>query len=91
MPALWVQVVTGAWMAYTIRPDIIGWFALSDSTSRLITLKLALLLATVLTALDARLRVIPGLSARTLPAMARRAHSRSDCGIVTPRVLRSLN
>lgn len=72
MPALLVQVITGAWMAHTIRPDIIGWFSLSDSTSRLITLKLALLLGTVLTALDARLRILPGLSARTLPAMARR-------------------
>ena len=72
MPALLVQVVTGAWMAYTIRPDIIGWFSLSDTPSRLITLKVALLLATVLTALDARLRIIPGLNARTLPAMARR-------------------
>jgi uncharacterized membrane protein len=72
MSALLVQVVTGAWMAYTIRPDVVGWFYLSDTTSRLITLKLALLLATVLTALDARFRIIPGLSARTLPAMARR-------------------
>ena len=72
MPALVVQVITGAWMAHTIRPDIVAWFSLSDSPSRLITLKLALLLATVLTALDARLRIVPGLSARTLPAMARR-------------------
>jgi putative copper export protein len=72
MPALLVQVVTGIWMAYTIRPDIVAWFSLADSTSRLIILKLGLLVATVLIALDARLRIIPRLSARTLPAMARR-------------------
>jgi hypothetical protein len=72
MPALLIQVVTGAWMAHTIRPDILGWFSLADSVSRLITLKLALLLATVVTALDARLRINPRLSAQTLPAMARR-------------------
>lgn len=72
MPALLVQVVTGAWMAYALRPDVAGWFSLSDPTSRLIALKLALLAATVLTALDARFRIIPGLSAQTLPALARR-------------------
>ena len=72
MPALFVQIITGAWMAHTIRPDIAGWFTLSDPVSQLIALKLALLLATVVTALDARLRVIPRLSRSTLPAMARR-------------------
>lgn len=72
MPALLVQVVTGAWMAHALRPDVIGWLSLADPISRLITLKLGLLLATVLVALDARLRIIPRLSARTLPALARR-------------------
>lgn len=72
MPALLVQVITGLWMAYTIRPDVVGWFSMADPTSRLIILKLGLLVATVLTALDARLRIIPGLSAKTLPALARR-------------------
>ena len=72
MPALLVQVFSGVWMAYTIRPDVGDWFTLADSTSRLITLKLGLLLATALTALDARFRIIPGLSAETMPAMARR-------------------
>lgn len=72
MSALAIQVVTGTWMAYTMRPDIVAWFSLEDLTSRLITLKLALLLATGLTALDARFRVIPNLSVQTLPVMARR-------------------
>ena len=72
MLALLVQVITGIWMAYAIRPDFTNWFVVTDSTSRLITLKLGLLIATVLTALDARFRIIPGLSTKTMPAMARR-------------------
>ena len=72
MPALLVQVITGVWMAHDIRPEFSEWFTLGDATSRLITLKLGLLLATGLTALEARFRVIPRLSAETLPAMARR-------------------
>ena len=72
MPALLAQVVTGAWMAHSLRPDVTEWFTLADATSRLIALKLCLLLATVLTALDARFRVIPRLSPETMPAMARR-------------------
>jgi putative copper export protein len=72
MPALLIQVATGAWMAHTIQPDFTRWLSPTDSTSGLITLKLGLLLATVLTALDARFRIIPKLSAETLPAMAGR-------------------
>jgi hypothetical protein len=59
-------------MAHTIQPDFTRWLSPTDSTSGLITLKLGLLLATVLTALDARFRIIPKLSAETLPAMAGR-------------------
>lgn len=72
MTALLVQVVTGCWMAYTIKPDIASWFSLSEFPSRLIMLKLGLLLATLIVAMDARYRVIPNLSAATLPMMARR-------------------
>jgi len=72
MPALLVQVATGLWLAHRIRPDFAHWLSPADSISWLIALKLGLLVATVLTALDARLRIIPRLSAKTLPAMARR-------------------
>lgn len=72
MTALLVQVVTGCWMAYTMKPDIAGWFSFSEFPSRLIMLKLGLLLATLVVAMDARYRVIPNLSAATLPMMARR-------------------
>lgn len=72
MTALLVQVVTGLWMAHAMLPDLSAWFSLAPGPARLVTLKLILLAATALTALDARLRIIPRLSASTLPAMARR-------------------
>ena len=72
MPALVLQVLTGLWMAHAMLPDVAAWFALDTPQSRLIAFKLALLAITVLAALDARLRIIPRLSAATLPAMARR-------------------
>lgn len=72
MPALVIQIATGLWMALQMKPEMTNWFNLADGTSRLITFKLGLLLATALTAIDARFRIIPNLSPETLPAMARR-------------------
>lgn len=72
MPALLIQVVSGLWMAYTILPDVAAWFSAATPPAKLIAIKLALLATTVLAALDARLRIIPRLSAETLPVMARR-------------------
>lgn len=72
MSALLVQVLTGTWMAHTMKPEVASWFSLADPVSRLILLKLGLLAATLLTALDARWRVIPRLTPATLPALARR-------------------
>jgi putative copper export protein len=72
MPALLIQVVSGLWMAYAILPDLAAWFSFATPPANLIALKLALLATTVVAALDARLRIIPRLSANTLPVMARR-------------------
>lgn len=72
MPALLIQVASGLWMAHTMLPDMRAWFSLSTPPATLIAFKLALLGITVVTALDARFRIIPKLSAETLPAMARR-------------------
>ena len=72
MPALVVQVASGLWLAHAMQPDIGAWFGFADAVSTLLTLKLSLLALTVIAALDARLRIIPNLSAATLPAMARR-------------------
>jgi putative copper export protein len=70
LPALFIQVVSGVWLADRMMPNITQWFALDNSVSRLLTLKLSLLLITVILALDSRLRLIPKLSARNLPALA---------------------
>lgn len=70
MPALLVQILTGLWMAYKLLPNISSWFSLDNDLSILISLKLSLLLATVLVALHARFKVIPTLSASTLNAFS---------------------
>ena len=70
IPALLVQVVTGLRLAYRWAPDVAGWFSPSTPSARLVAVKLALLAATVALAVHARLRIVPGLDAVTLPFLA---------------------
>lgn len=70
MSALVVQVLTGLWMVKRMLPDWSLWLTLDNDLSKLIALKLLWLLLTILVAAHAQLRVIPTLSARTLPLMA---------------------
>ena len=70
MPALVLQIVTGLWMAYQMVPSVAQWLSPDTPVVRAIALKLVLLLCTALIAAHARLRVIPRLSADTLPLMA---------------------
>ena len=72
MSALIIQVLSGLWLAHTRLPDMSAWFAGDSFVARLILLKLTLLGLTLAVAMDARLRIIPRLSAETLPAMALR-------------------
>lgn len=72
MSALIIQVLSGLWLAYLRLPDLSAWFAADSFVSRLIMLKLALLGLTLAVAMDARLRIIPTLSADTLQAMGLR-------------------
>jgi len=70
MPALVVQIITGLWLAWQKVPSLALWFAQdAGPIAHLIRLKLTLLLLTALVAIHARLRVIPRLSAATLPIM----------------------
>lgn len=69
IPALITQVITGLWMAYEMEPTLSNWFTFSGADTNYIGLKLATLGATALLALNARFRVIPTLSAETLPLM----------------------
>ncbi|MGP5176410.1 CopD family protein [Psychrobacter immobilis] len=66
MPALVLQIITGLWMVYQLLPNIAAWFKLDNDFSILISLKLLLLLMTVLVALHARFYRIPRLSIHTL-------------------------
>jgi putative copper export protein len=70
IPALLIQVVTGLWLAHHLIPEVSLWFDLSNPVSTLILLKLGLLLLTALFAIDARLRVIPNLTEKTLMSLA---------------------
>lgn len=74
MPALFVQVVSGLWLAHTLVPDWVTWFTWSTTPARLVGFKLLLLALTVVAAVDARLRIIPRLDAQSLPVMARRVY-----------------
>lgn len=61
MPALVVQIITGLWLAHRVLGDSAAmWFG-DSSISRVVQVKLALLGATFLLALHAKLRVIPRL------------------------------
>ncbi|WP_334108028.1 CopD family protein [Methylobacillus sp.] len=72
MPALLIQIATGFWMAHYWIADFSALLAADTLPSRLLLLKLALLAITILTAIDARFRLIPYLNPATLPALARR-------------------
>ena len=72
MPALVIQVITGLWMAYLLVPVFSLWFSWDSLVTKLILMKLGLLLMTATLAVDAKLRIIPHLSVETLPVMARR-------------------
>ena len=69
IPALVLQVVTGLWLAARLMP-VDRWLDLSNPVSRVVLLKLALLVVTAALGVDARLRLIPGLTAERLPALA---------------------
>jgi len=70
IPALLVQVVTGLWLAYHWAPHVAGWFSPSTPQAQLVLAKLALLAATVVLAVHARLRIVPRLDAATLRFLA---------------------
>jgi putative copper export protein len=70
LPALFIQVVSGVWLANRMVPDITQWFTFENPVSRLLITKLFLLAITVILALDSRLRLIPKLSVNNLPSLA---------------------
>ena len=69
MPALILQVITGMMLAYRLIPDVSQWFNPASPLAHGIMAKLLLLTLTIGFALDARFRVIPTLSEKTLTVM----------------------
>lgn len=67
IPALVIQVITGIWMAFIYQ---IQWFSFETVHYAIISVKLILLLITVLLALHSRLFIIPTLSPKKLPLLA---------------------
>jgi len=70
IPALLIQVGTGLWLAYTRMPSLTDWLDTENPVSRLVLVKLALLLFTVILALHARLAILPILTVQALPRLA---------------------
>ncbi len=70
IPALFVQVATGLWLAHRMVPEPSRWLSFADPVATLVGVKLLLLATTVGFALDARLRLIPKLSEKNLTALA---------------------
>ncbi len=70
MPALIIQILSGLYLAKAMIPDVSAWFDLDQSVSRVVLIKLALLMLTFAFALDAKLRVIPKLNEDNLTDMA---------------------
>lgn len=68
IPSLIIQVVTGLRLAMIFMP-MGDWFDFSNSISTLISIKIILLLLTVVLAIHARFFIIPNLDADKLPML----------------------
>ncbi|WP_372474119.1 copper resistance protein CopD [Capnocytophaga sp. ARDL2] len=82
MPALLILVTTGIAMAYRYNMGFSTWFSFSNAIETVISLKLILLIITVLFALSANFFVLPNLSSKKLPMMAFHIVSVTLIGIV---------
>jgi putative copper export protein len=70
IPALVIQIVTGLWLAYIRLAPEGDWFAFDRFPNNHILIKLVLLGLTLALAVHARTRVLPGLDAQRLNALA---------------------
>ena len=70
IPALLIQVITGLWLAHRYVPEFSRWFVFDTALSTYVAIKVILLIATLLLALDARLRIVPRLDQGNLWSLA---------------------
>ncbi len=69
IPALLIQVVTGIWMSFIYQVKIDNWFSFSTNIEKIISIKLILLLVTIILAVHARIFIIPKLGNHNLPLL----------------------
>ncbi len=69
IPALIIQVLTGLRLAMIFLP-VTEWFSIGNSISKLITIKIILLVTTILLAIHARFFIIPVLNVAKLKLLA---------------------
>jgi hypothetical protein len=70
LTSAWARVVTGLLLAYYWSPEISAWFRLDSNVSVYVVTKLALLIATLGLALNAKLRVIPNINRDNMHVLA---------------------
>ena len=70
IPALIIQIASGLWLSFIRIPNFFDWFDHSYFVPINISIKLALIIITLLLALDARLRIIPKLSKDNITQLA---------------------
>ncbi|AMA49658.1 MULTISPECIES: CopD family protein [Flavobacterium] len=70
LPALLILVGTGVLMAYQYNVTLTSWFSFESNIERVISIKLCLLMLTLVLAIHARLFIIPKLTSKTIILMA---------------------
>lgn len=70
IPSLLIQVITGVFLAYRYNVTIDKWFSFSNSIEKAVSLKLILLLLTIVLAVHARFFIIPRLRPGNLNMLA---------------------
>lgn len=66
LPALLLQIIIGILLAYHYNVRIENWFSFSNGIEIVVSIKLMLLLSTLVLAVHARIFIIPKLSSRNL-------------------------
>lgn len=70
LPALLILVGTGVLMAYQYNVTLTSWFSFESNIERVISIKLCLLMLTLVLAIHARLFIIPKLTSKAIILMA---------------------
>ncbi|OOB82045.1 copper resistance protein CopD [Flavobacterium columnare] len=70
LPALLILVGTGVLMTYQYNVTLTSWFSFESNIERVISIKLCLLMLTLVLAIHARLFIIPKLTSKNIILMA---------------------